>query len=287
MNTTTLIRQYYILTKPGIIYGNALTVIAGFVFASRGYIDYELLFVTLLGLSLIVASGCVYNNYIDRDIDARMERTKKRPLVTGTITSESTLIFGAILLILGLFLLYFFTNYITFLASIIGFVVYVFLYSLWLKRTSTHGTIIGSISGAMPILVGYLSVRGEIDIAAIILFCILAFWQMTHSFAIAIYRLHDYKNARIAVLPVKKGIKNTKIQMLIYTGLFGVATLLLPITGYTGWVYFFVMAISGCSWLLYSIKGFYVDSQEEVTWAKKMFIFSIGVLVTFCVVLIV
>ena len=272
-----MIKDYYTLSKPGIIYGNALTVIAGFLLASRGGIDFGLLCITLVGLSCVVASGCVFNNVIDRDIDAVMERTKKRPLVRGVITIEYALLYGVIVGVFGFSILIYGTNIFAVGASLIGFLVYVFGYSLWLKRTSTHGTIIGSISGAMPILVGYVTVRGEVDVVAVILFFILALWQMTHSFAIALYRLDDYKRAHIDVLPVKKGVHRTKIQMLIYTGLFGIATLLLFVTGETGWIYFFVMGLVSFSWILYSIKGFYIPISEDKQWSKTMFLFSIEI----------
>lgn len=278
-----MIKDYYFITKPGIIGGNAITVVAGFLLASRGDVDWWLLVATLAGLSLVVASGCVMNNYIDRDIDSLMERTKNRALVRGTITPQNALIYGKVLAILGLGVLAFYTNLLTTAMAVLGLFVYVVVYSLWLKRTSTHGTIVGSISGAMPPVVGYLAVSGSIDLGAVILFFILALWQMPHSFAIAIYRLEDYTKAGIPVLPVKKGIPITKIQTLIYVALFVMATFALPVFGYADYTYLSMMTLLGLGWLGLSVKGFY--STNDKTWARSMFIYSIAILVVFCILI--
>lgn len=284
-NVTTLIKDYYSITKPGIIYGNAITVVAGFLLASGKHIDWWLMLATLLGLSLVVASGCVMNNYIDRDIDGMMERTKNRALVMGSVSPRNALIFGKIIAILGLGVLYFYTNLLTTVMALVGLFVYVVVYSRWLKRTSTHGTIIGSISGAMPPVVGYLAVSGSIDLGAIILFFILAFWQMPHSFAIAIYRLEDYTKAGIPVLPVKKGIHVTKIQMVIYIALFIIATFLLAVFGYAGYSYLAVMMLLGFGWLALSAKSFWTKQSGDKLWARNMFIYSIVILVAFCIMI--
>ncbi len=278
-----MIKDYYQLTKPGIIGGNAITVVAGFLLASRGDIDWWLLVATLAGLSLVVASGCVMNNYIDRDIDSLMERTKNRALVRGTITPQNALIYGKALAIFGLGVLVFYTNLLTTAMAVLGLFVYVVVYSRWLKRTSTHGTIVGSISGAMPPVVGYLAVTGNIDLGAVILFFILALWQMPHSFAIAIYRLSDYTKAGIPVLPVKKGIRITKVHMLIYIALFIIATLMLPVFGYVGYMYFFVMVLLGFVWLGLCVKGFYTTNDKP--WARTVSIFSLVIIVSFCVMI--
>lgn len=274
-----MLKDYYKLTKPGIIYGNAITVVAGLLLASKGNIDWVLLVATLVGLSLVVASGCVFNNYIDRDIDLLMERTKNRVMAEGRISARNALGYASVLGLIGLSILYFYTNLLAVGSALAGLFVYVVVYSLWFKRTSTHGTIIGSISGAMPPVVGYLAVTGSIDIGAVILFFILALWQMPHSFAIAIYRLEDYTKANIPVLPVVKGIHKTKVQMVVYVALFVMVTFALPVFGYVGYWYLSVMAILGFGWLGLSIKGF--SQKNEKLWARNMFIYSIVILIIF------
>ncbi|MBI5077955.1 MAG: protoheme IX farnesyltransferase [Candidatus Yonathbacteria bacterium] len=274
-----MIKDYYSLAKPGIIYGNAITVVAGFMLAVKGHIDWLLLITTLVGVSLVVASGCVFNNFIDRDIDASMERTKNRALVKGAVSLRGALVYGTILGFTGIAILAFCTNVLTVATALAGLFVYVVVYSLWFKRRSIHGTIIGSISGAVPPVVGYLAVSNNIDTGAIILFFILALWQMPHSFAIAIYRIDDYIKAGIPVLPAKKGILVTKIQMLIYVALFVIATFALAVFGYAGYAYFFTMALFGTLWFGLSVRGFW--ATDDKLWARNMFIYSIGVIAAF------
>ena len=280
-----MLKDYYQLTKPGIIYGNAVTVIAGFLLATGNHaINWHLFVETLVGISLIMASGCVFNNYIDRDIDGKMERTKSRALVRGTISPRGALAYGTALGSIGILVLFFYTNFLTTLVALGGLFAYVVLYSLWFKRTSTYGTLVGSISGAVPPVVGYLSVSNHVTIGVVILFFILAIWQMPHSFAIAIYRLEDYRRAGIAVLPVKRGIFITKIQMLIYIALFMLATFALAVFGYVGYVYFFTMLVLGLGWLGFAIKGFSTSNNKR--WARAMFIFSIFILLSFCLLVV-
>lgn len=280
-----MISDYYQLTKPRIIYGNAITVVAGFMLASRGHINLLLLLATLAGLSLVVASGCVFNNYIDRDIDGLMERTKNRTLVKGVVTTRSALVYAILLGLLGIFILFFYTNFLTVVVALGGLFVYVVAYSLWLKRRSVYGTIVGSIAGAVPPVVGYLAVSNSIDLGAVILFFILALWQMPHSFAIAIYRLSDYASANIPVLPVKKGILVTKIHMLVYIALFIIAALMLPVFGYAGYTYFFAMTLLGLVWLGLCARGF--KTPDNKLWARHMSVFSLIIIVAFCVMIVV
>lgn len=255
--------------------------------ASHAGIDWKLLVLVLIGLSLIIASGCVFNNYIDRDIDALMERTKKRALVRRTIPLNNALIFGVVLGALGIWILAAYTNKVTLIVSLIGLFVYVVIYSMWLKRSSIHSALIGGISGAVPPVVGYVAVSGTIDVGAIILFSILVLWQMPHSFAIAIYRLGDYSSAHIPVLPVVRGIRATKIQIAVYTVLFVIATLMLFVFGYSGKLYVILMSIVGVVWIWIAGKGLTTRSTDDRTWAKKLFMFSIITLLVWCLVIMV
>jgi protoheme IX farnesyltransferase len=202
-----------------------------------------------------------------------MERTKNRVLVKGLVSPKVAFFYGIMLGLIGAGILYFKTNHLTFIIGLIGLFVYVVVYSLWMKRTSVYGTLIGSISGSVPPVVGYCAATNSFDIGAILLFLILTLWQMPHSYAIAIYRLEDYKKAGIPVLPLKNGIPNAKIHMLIYTILFVIATLMLTFMSYTGVIYFAVVAILGLRWLWISIKGF--KTTDNRLWARQMFLFSI------------
>ncbi|APC10453.1 MULTISPECIES: heme o synthase [Providencia] len=269
-----MFKQYLQVTKPGIIFGNLISVIGGFLLASKGSIDYPLFVATLLGVSLVVASGCVFNNYIDRDIDRIMERTKNRPLVKGLIDPKVSLIYATVLGIAGMLLLLVAANALAMLLAVIGFIVYVGVYSLYMKRKSVYGTLIGSLSGAAPPVIGYCAVTNEFDTGALILLLIFSLWQMPHSYAIAIFRFKDYKAANIPVLPVIKGISVAKTHIFLYILAFMVATLMLAISGYAGYKYLIVGAAVSLWWLGMAISGFKTENDDRV-WARKLFIFSI------------
>lgn len=268
-----VLRQFLALTKPGIIFGNTISVMGGFFLAAQGAFDPVLFLVTLLGLALVIASGCAFNNVIDRDIDALMERTRNRPLVQGTITPATTLGFASVLGLAGFALLLIGTNLLTTGLAAFGFFVYVVLYSLWTKRTSVYGTLVGSLSGAVPPVVGYCAVTGQFDTGALTLLIIFCLWQMPHSYAIAIFRFRDYQAAGIPVLPVVKGLETAKHHIVGYTVAFIAAALSLSLAGYAGVGYFVVALGMGLYWLYLGFQGY--RAHDEVKWAKKNFGFSI------------
>lgn len=268
--------DYYNLTKPGIIYGNLITAIGGFLLASKDHIDISLMIFTLLGTSLIIGSACVFNNYIDHDIDVMMDRTKKRALVSGIIKPADALIFGSVIGLVGLLILIFHTNGLVVLIGSLAFIIYVVFYGLS-KRRSVHGTLVGSLSGAAPIVAGYCAVTDSFNSGAIILMLILITWQMAHFYAIAIYRLDDYKAAGIPVLPIVAGIKKTKNQIVAYVVAFILATTCLTFFGYTGIVFMIVVLVLGLWWLLKGLKGFKTTTSKK--WAREMFLFSLIVIV--------
>lgn len=268
IQSTSTIKTYYQLTKPGIIYGNLLNSIAGFLLASGQHIDFDLLLATLLGIALVVACGCVYNNYIDRGIDSNMARTRKRALVAGTIPTRAALVYGTVLGVLGFVVLALFTNILTVALGAIALFVYVVVYGIT-KRQTVHGTLVGSIAGALPPMAGYVAARGGIDAGALVLFLIIALWQMPHFYAIAMFRLEDYKKAGLPVLPVVKGNRTAKIQILVYTVAFVAASALLTVLGYAGYIYLAAIGIAGLYWLWHSAQGF--AASDDTKWARSMF----------------
>ncbi|CAI1007826.1 Protoheme IX farnesyltransferase [Serratia fonticola] len=268
-----MIKQYLQVTKPGIIFGNLISVVGGFLLASKGSIDYPLFLATLLGVSLVVASGCVFNNYIDRDIDKKMERTKNRVLVKGLIAPSVSLVYATLLGIAGFALLYIAANPLAMWLAVMGFVVYVGVYSLYMKRHSVYGTLIGSLSGAAPPVIGYCAVTNEFDAGALILLAIFSLWQMPHSYAIAIFRFKDYQAANIPVLPVVKGISVAKNHITLYILAFMIATLMLTLGGYAGYKYLIVAAAVSVWWLGMALRGY--KAENDSVWARKLFVFSI------------
>lgn len=277
--TSTTLKNYYRLTKPGIIYGNALAALAGFLLASQGNVNGALLLAMLGGIALVVASACVFNNYIDQDIDKKMARTQKRALVTGTISEKNALVYATTLGIIGFAILVSFTNAVTVLLGLMALIVYVIIYGFF-KRRSVHGTVVGSIAGAVPPAAGYTAVTGQFDLGALLLFLILVCWQMPHFYAIAIYRHKEYATAGIPVLPVKHGIQATKIQILVYISAFMVAIVGLAVGHYAGYTYLIVMLALGSAWLGRAVQGFWVN--DELRWARGIFKFSMIVLLGFC-----
>jgi protoheme IX farnesyltransferase len=271
--------NYYLLTKPGIILGNLFTVAAGFLLAAKGSIHFPLFFATLIGLSTIIASACVFNNYIDRHLDKKMERTKSRPLVKGLIPLQKALLFATFLGIVGCSILIVYTNFLTVLIASLGFFVYVILYSMW-KGKTIYGTAIGSIAGAVPPLVGYCAAGNHFDMGAIILFAIMIFWQMPHFFAIAMVHFKDSSAASIPALPIQKGIYRTKWHMVCYIIAFIISCASLTWFNYTGYLYLFGAMVLGLAWLSLCLKGFKSDNNQ--LWARKMFHFSLVMILGLC-----
>jgi len=278
---TNVTKTYCSLAKPRIILGNVITAAGGFALASKGYFNFPLFLVTLLGLSLVVASACVFNNYIDRESDKKMVRTQYRVLAQGLIPLRKAMIFALFLVAFGTLLLSF-TNLLTVACALLGFLVYVTLYT-FSKYHSIHATLIGSIAGAMPPVVGYCAVSNCLDTAAFIFFIMMILWQMPHFYAIAIYRLDDYAQASIPVLPIKKGMFATKVQMLLYAFAFLVSSLMLTVFHYTGFAYLIVATLLGLYWLWLCITGF--KCANDQLWARKVFIFSLVVVTGICLVI--
>lgn len=277
-----MLREYLALTKPGIIRGNLLVGGAGFLFAANGSIDWLQFFIFMLGTSLIIASGCVFNNVLDREIDARMERTKSRAIVTGKIPINHALNFATILGIIGPLLLLQFINVTTFALGLAGLFLYVVVYGL-AKRTTPLSTIIGSLPGAVPPAAGYTAVTGSFDLVALLLFLIMALWQMPHFYAISVYRKSDYANAKLPVWSVKYGVPATQVQIILFIVLYALAVPLLAIYGEVGWVYVALMSAINIWWLAVAARG--RRSEDAVRWGKQVFGISLLVILVFSALL--
>lgn len=278
-----MLKDYVALTKPGIIMGNLIAAGSGFFLAAQGYIDFVLFLVVCLGTALVVASGCIFNNYIDRDIDLKMSRTQDRALAQGRIDVRVALTMAVMLSVAGFYCLYAMTNAIAVLFAAIGLVVYVGFYSLRYKRNSVYGTLVGSLSGACPPVIGYVSVTGSFDLGATILLVTFCFWQIPHSYAIAICRYDDYRAANIPVLPVKYGLETARMHMMVYIVAFACAALLLAARGYAGNLYALIISLMSLYWL-YLVKVGY-EEQSEAVWGRKLFVFSVVMITAFSVLI--
>lgn len=277
-----MIKNYYRLAKPGIIYGNLLSTIGGFLLASYGNIDTMLFLATVLGAGLIIGSGCVFNNYLDRDIDSKMDRTRKRSIVNGEIPGINALLYGAILGLIGSALLLIFVNTLTFLVGLVGFIWYVFVY-YYAKRKTHYSTLIGTLAGSTPPVAGYVAVTNSLDGASLILFLILTFWQMSHFYSIAIFRYKEYAKAKIPLLSITHGTERTKREIAIYAMLFSISAPMLTVFGYAGFSYALIMILFSLVWLKNIADGY--NSGDDKKWAGKVFGQSLVVLLAFCVAL--
>lgn len=275
MNKQSQMALWAQVVKTGIIKSNLVPMIAGLMLALYTYqysfVDniWNVVF-AFVGTAAVIAAAGSFNNIYDRDIDAIMARTKVRPTVTGALSIKKVLIVAILLLVIGLILLYLASP----LASLLGFLgvfFYVVPYTMWTKRHTIWNTEVGSISGAMPPLIGWAAVAPDIwHPACWALFLIMVIWQMPHFYAIAIRKKDDYATAKIPMLPVVKSRKRTYIQTNIYLILLVLSSFLfLPLSlGLT-----LISLILGLVWLGLSLFG--ARSTDIKGWANKMFIFSL------------
>lgn len=281
-DAAAVLRDYYQLTKPGIIRGNLMAAGAGFLLGAGRSPDWAQFAATLAGLGMVIAGACVSNNIMDRGIDRRMARTRRRALAGERVSVTRASEFAATLTFGGTLLLSLWVSFLTAILALAGYAAYVGLYGFG-KRRTVHGTLIGTISGAVPPVAGYAAASGRIDLAAGLLFLILVVWQMPHFYALAIMQRDDYKLAGIPVLPVVQGVTATKKQIVWYCAAFLAVVPLPSLFGYTGVTYAAVALALGIFWLARGLAGF--DAGDDRKWARRMFRTSLAVLSVWCLLL--
>lgn len=267
------IKDYVLVAKPGMVAANLVTAAGGFFLGARGSIDMTLLISTVIGISLVVASACAFNNCIDRDIDRRMRRTRNRALARGLISPVAVVACASLMGIAGSTLLLTAAGELCLAVVLAGFAVYVFVYSLYLKRNSVHAVVIGSLAGAAPPLAGYCAAGGRFDTGALILLAIFVSWQIPHSWAIALHRSDDYASAAIPVLPLRRGIACARRHIIGSIVFFMASAFTLTLCGYTGYRCLAVVALFSLSWLCLALSGGHV--HHDRLWAKRLFVFSV------------
>lgn len=252
-----------------------MTCAGGFLLAARGHIHVGNFAATVAGTSLVIASACVVNNYIDRSIDSQMKRTKWRTKVTTQVSLTAGLLYAAGLASIGAVLLLWGANWLTAAVGATGMLFYVVLYS-FMKRRSIHGTVVGCVSGATPLVAGYTAVTNHLNTACILLFMLMVFWQLAHFYAIGLYRLEEYRSAKLPIMPVVKGAQTTKQLIILNILGFGATVSLLTLFHYAGYVFLVTMLALTILWLQRGIKGYGVAGDAQ--WAKGMFRFSLIVI---------
>lgn len=283
---TSFYQDFLSLIKIGIVNSNLFTTFTGmwlaFQFTDRNFLrELDILFLTLIGSGMIIAGSAAMNNFIDRDIDPVMKSKKGRPTVTGRFSPSAVLITSFTLLIVGEILL-FTASTSAGVWGLAGIVSYVVLYSMWSKRKHVSNTIVGSISGAIPPVIGWAAVEPSLGFGALALFLIMFAWQPPHFYALAMKRTEEYRAANIPMLPVVKGFKRTKVSILLWILLLFPLPFLLMELG----VIFVVLATAlNLGWLYFSIKGF--RAKDDIKWATGMFIYSLNYMTILFVAIIV
>jgi protoheme IX farnesyltransferase len=231
------VKDFFMLTKPLIVVLLLITTVTGMVMGRRGLPTLHMLLWTLVGGALAAGGSSAINQYIDRDLDKRMQRTAKRPVASGRVAPAEGLAYGVALCFLSFFVMVGFVNLLAALLSLAGMVYYVLIYSILLKKATVQNIVIGGGAGAIPPLVGWAAVTGSLNVPSLILFAIIFFWTPPHFWALALVRAKDYARAGVPMLPVIKGEYATRSQIFIYTIELVGLTLLLPLFKLSGIVY--------------------------------------------------
>tara|TARA_B100000963_G_scaffold211174_1_gene184038 strand:- start:4707 stop:5576 length:870 start_codon:yes stop_codon:yes gene_type:complete len=268
----TLLNSYYQLCKPNVVYMMLICAIVGMLLAEQSVSSYSYLLISLLGIALCAASAAAINQIIDRSTDASMSRTDQRPLPQGDISPKHASIFALVIGVLGAMILYFFVNTLTMILTISSLIGYAFIYTVYLKRATPQNIVIGGLAGAAPPLLGWSAVSNTIDPYALLLVLIIFVWTPPHFWALAIYRRDEYAKESIPMLPVTHGVVFTKLQIVLYTIILFIVSILPYIVLMSGIIYLSSALILSSIFLFYSIKLYLTDNNEV---AMQTFQFSI------------
>lgn len=249
-----------------------VTTVPTMVLAVGGWPSIQLMAITLIGGTLAAGGANAINMYIDRDIDKLMVRTQNRPLVTGVLTPREAMIFAIVLEILAFLVLWAGANLLAAVLAVSAMLFYVFVYSLWLKRTSKQNIVIGGAAGAMPVLVGWAAVTNSLGWAPVVLFVVIFLWTPPHFWALAIRHADDYKAAGVPMMPVVVSLERTVRSMTIYAVLLTLSTLVLVPVADLGWIYGITALVFGVAFVIGSI---HLGSDPSPKRSMRLFTFSI------------
>ncbi len=263
---------YLALTKPRIIELLLVTTLPTMIVAQRGLPPVWLMAATLVGGALAAGGANAINMYVDRDIDRLMRRTAGRPLVTGAVTPTAALVFAIGLEVLAFAELWAFVNLLSAVLALSATLFYVFVYTLWLKRTSSQNIVIGGAAGAVPVLVGWAAVTDSLAWTPVVLFAIIFVWTPPHFWALAVKYQDDYRNARVPMLPAVATMRRTAAEILVYTGLLVAISLLLAAVAHLGAFYLAVAAVLGAVFVALAVKLFRRSTPKV---AMQLFSYSI------------
>ena len=270
-----MVRDYVALTKPRIIVLLLVTAMGGMFLAARGVPDGGLIALVLVGGSLAAAGANAINHYLDRDIDNLMTRTRTRPVPGGRIPPLNALAFGVALNVAAFALLGTLVNPLSAGLTLAATAVYIFVYTLGLKRTTPQNIVIGGAAGAFPPLVGWAAVNGDLSIGALYLFAIVFFWTPPHFWALALMMKDDYAEAGIPMLPVVSGEAETKRAIVLYVILLLALTVMFVVTRHVGWIYVSAAGVLGLGYLYFALRLMVSPGIER---AKPAYLYSLAYL---------
>ena len=271
----TLIRQFYALTKPRVVQLIVFCALIGMVLAIPGvpsWPDLRLVLVASAGIWLVAGAAAAFNCIVEQGIDAKMKRTAWRPTARGELGNGHTLLFSAILCVAGSALLYWWVNPLTMWLTFATFVGYAVVYTVVLKPLTPQNIVIGGASGAMPPVLGWAAITGDVGPEALILFLIIFLWTPPHFWALALYRVEDYRKSGLPMLPVTHGSEFTRLQILLYTGVLFAACLLPFVYGMSSWLYLAAAVVLSAGFCVYA---FWLWRDYSDALARKTFRYSL------------
>ena len=266
------LQQYLVLTKPRVVQLIVFCAVIGMLLAVPGWPDWRPALAATLGIWLVASAAAAFNCLVERRIDARMQRTAWRPTAKGELTQAQALVFSALLCGAGSAMLYLLVNPLTMWLTFATFVGYAVIYTVVLKPLTPQNIVIGGASGAMPPVLGWAAMTGEVSGEALILFLVIFLWTPPHFWALALYRVEDYRKAGLPMLPVTHGSEFTRLQVLLYTLVLFAASLLPFVAGMSGWLYLASAIVLGAMFCTHAWRLWRNYSDHQ---ARKTFRFSI------------
>jgi len=276
-STSDVLKGYVALTKPRIIELLLVTTVPTMIVAANGFPKLWLIVVTLIGGTLAAGGANAFNMVIDRDIDAIMERTKRRPLVTGVVSPRSAALFAAALEIGAFLVLAIWVNQLSAWLAMSATAFYVVVYTMILKRRSKQNIVIGGAAGAVPALIGWSAVTNSLGWTPVLLFLVIFIWTPPHFWALAVRYRDDYAAAHVPMMPVVASLRRTTLEILIYSVLMWALTLIIGPSAHLGWVYAVSATVLGAMFTFYALRLYRharVD-KANVAEAMRLFHFSI------------
>lgn len=277
-------RDYLELTKPRVVALLLLTALVGMCLATSSWVPLDIMLPALTGIGLMAGSAAAVNHLVDRHIDAKMARTLRRPLPTGSLSPQRVLTFATVIGVIGYVILELMVNRLTALLTLASLVGYAVIYTMYLKRATPQNIVIGGLAGAAPPLLGWTAVTGEIHANALLLVMIVFTWTPPHFWALAVHRAKDYAKADIPMLPVTHGVEFTKTCILLYTVLLSVVCVMPFLIGMSGWVYLAGVTVLNIGFLAYGWKLKYAAGKFT---AYNMFKYSIWYLMGLFILLLI